>query len=124
MSAGSESWFERVIREATDAGEFDALPGSGRPIDDLDRPYDPAWWARAWVERETVAESARDLSARIRRQLPGILAGVDEPAMATSLRALNAEIDALNARLAEVDRLPRLDAAALIANRRSRRMDS
>jgi len=37
---------ERQIHEAMEWGEFDDLPGAGRPIPDLGAGYDPAWWAK------------------------------------------------------------------------------
>lgn len=47
-----ESWVERQIREATERGEFDNLPGTGKPLGDLGNPDDPDWWVRRYVERE------------------------------------------------------------------------
>jgi hypothetical protein len=38
--AGFGTWVERQIRAATERGEFDNLPGAGKPIDDLDEPHD------------------------------------------------------------------------------------
>jgi hypothetical protein len=55
------SYVERQIREAMERGEFDELPGEGRPIPDLDRPYDPGWWAKKWLRRERLLDEARDL---------------------------------------------------------------
>ena len=112
------------MREATEAGEFDDLPGTGEPIADLDRPYDPEWWARRWMQREAVAEEVRELATRIRREVPRILAGTDEASMSASLHELNAAIGAVNERLADADRLPPLDVVALIRDRASRRFDS
>ena len=50
-----EPWIERIIREAAEAGEFDGMPGTGRPLDDLERPYEPDWWVRRWFLRERAA---------------------------------------------------------------------
>ncbi|MEV0354039.1 DUF1992 domain-containing protein [Nonomuraea sp. NPDC050680] len=47
-----ESWIDRQIREATERGEFDNLPGSGKPIPDLDKPYDEMWWIKQKVRSE------------------------------------------------------------------------
>ena len=47
-----ETWIEKQIREAVDRGEFDDLPGTGKPIPDLDKPYDGRWWIREKVRRE------------------------------------------------------------------------
>ena len=37
---GFGTWVERQIREATERGEFDNLPGTRKPIADLDKPHD------------------------------------------------------------------------------------
>ena len=119
-----ETWFEKLMREASDAGEFDDLPGSGKPIADLNRPYDPAWWAKKWMQRETVAEAARDVAAAVRRDVPRILAGTDEDVMRHRLGDLNGDIERVNASLPAGDRLPPLDVEAMIRDRVSRRRDS
>ncbi|HEX7010286.1 MAG TPA: DUF1992 domain-containing protein [Phycisphaeraceae bacterium] len=43
---------ENKIREAMKAGAFDRLPGTGKPIADLDEPFDPMWWVKRWLQRE------------------------------------------------------------------------
>jgi hypothetical protein len=52
---GFETWVERQIREATERGEFDNLPGAGRPIEDLDKPHDELWWVKGKLRRENFA---------------------------------------------------------------------
>ena len=52
-----ESLPERLIREAIEAGEFDNLPGAGKPIAGAGVPDDDLWWVREWLER-TRAETA------------------------------------------------------------------
>jgi Domain of unknown function (DUF1992) len=47
-----ESWIDRQIREAEERGEFDNLPGAGRPIADLDKPFDETWWVKSKLRRE------------------------------------------------------------------------
>jgi hypothetical protein len=47
-------YVELTIKQAVEAGEFDNLPRSGKPIDDLVRDQDPDWWLRKLVEREKV----------------------------------------------------------------------
>jgi hypothetical protein len=47
-----EDWVERQIREAQERGEFDHLPGAGKPIPGLDRPFSAERWAVEWVRRE------------------------------------------------------------------------
>lgn len=46
-----ESWVERQIREAQERGDFDNLPGAGRPLEGLDDP-DPDWWLKKMMARE------------------------------------------------------------------------
>ena len=49
-----ESPVERAIREAQERGEFDNLPGTGKPLRSLGDPEreDPDWWVRQLAERE------------------------------------------------------------------------
>src|SRR5215207_7741046 len=47
-----ESPVEKAIREAQERGEFDDLPGAGKPLPDLGDPDDPLWWLRRKAERE------------------------------------------------------------------------
>ena len=47
-----ESWVERQIREATERGEFDNLPGQGKPIKGLNGRDEENWWVKAYLERE------------------------------------------------------------------------
>lgn len=67
MTERYESYADRQIREAIERGEFDDLPGAGRPLSDMGEPYDPSWWVKRWMEREGItAEELR----RARRE-PG-----------------------------------------------------
>lgn len=47
-----ESPADRAIREAIERGEFDDLPGSGKPLRNLGDPNDALWWVRGLAERE------------------------------------------------------------------------
>jgi hypothetical protein len=49
---GFGTWVERQIREAAERGEFDNLPGAGKPIADLDKPHDELWWVKDKLRRE------------------------------------------------------------------------
>ena len=80
VAAQYESWVERRIREAQERGEFDDLPGAGKPLPALPDPADENWWVRGLIEREqldmTVAlppqlalrREAQDLPARVMRE--------------------------------------------------------
>ena len=42
------------VRQAMDRGDFDALPGFGKPLEDLGEAHDPDWWVKRLVERERI----------------------------------------------------------------------
>jgi len=60
-----ESFVEQQIREARERGEFDDLPGHGKPLPDLDRPRDELWWVRKKLQRENVSYSPPAISLRV-----------------------------------------------------------
>jgi hypothetical protein len=43
---------EIAIAQAIRRGEFDDLPGAGKPLTDLTQTCDPDWWIRRKIERE------------------------------------------------------------------------
>ena len=47
-----ESWIDRQIREATERGEFDNLPGTGKPLPG--GPVEEQWWLKDYLRRETL----------------------------------------------------------------------
>ena len=55
MTSRWESAIDKQIREATERGEFDNLPGAGKPIKGLDQPYDENWWVKEPAARENMA---------------------------------------------------------------------
>jgi Domain of unknown function (DUF1992) len=42
------------IRQAMERGEFDNLPGAGKPIPGLGATHDPDWWVKSLIERERI----------------------------------------------------------------------
>jgi DnaJ homologue, subfamily C, member 28, conserved domain len=62
--SGVELIAESRIRQAMEEGQFDNLPGLGKPIPDIDEPYDPLWWVRKWMRREKLG---RELAEGLRR---------------------------------------------------------
>jgi len=50
-----QTWVDLQVRQAMDRGEFDDLPGKGKPIADLGGHHDPDWWIKKLVERENIA---------------------------------------------------------------------
>ena len=47
-----QTWVDLQIRQAMERGEFDDLPGAGKPIEGLGDQHDPDWWLKKLVERE------------------------------------------------------------------------
>ncbi|CAM3833685.1 DnaJ family domain-containing protein [Nocardioides zeicaulis] len=53
--AQQATWVDLQVRQAMERGEFDDLPGQGKPIEDLGVEHDPDWWVKKLVERENIA---------------------------------------------------------------------
>jgi len=92
-----ESWAERQVREAIERGEFDNLPGAGRPIPGLNGRDDENWWVQSLLEREQLPMPL-PTSLALRKEvneLQTTLADVRDEATARDI------IDALNFRIRE-----------------------
>lgn len=48
-------WVDLQVKEAMERGDFDDLPGAGKPIEGLGAEHDPDWWLKKMVEREKIA---------------------------------------------------------------------
>lgn len=67
------AYVENAIQQAIRRGEFDNLPGAGKPLEGLTGRHDPDWWIRRKIEREQ-------------------LSGLGPPAL--TLRVENAQLEA------------------------------
>jgi hypothetical protein len=94
-----ESWVERRIREAMERGEFDDLPGAGKPIADLDQPHDELWWVKQKLRREQLSYLPPTLA--VRKEAEDALATASG---ARSEREVRRIIAAINARIVETHR--------------------
>ncbi|WP_235736049.1 DnaJ family domain-containing protein [Nocardioides alcanivorans] len=54
--ADQTRWVDLQLQRAIQRGDFDDLPGAGKPIPDLDvdRGHDPDWWLKKLIEREQI----------------------------------------------------------------------
>jgi DnaJ-like protein len=93
-----ESFTERQIREAQEAGEFEALEGAGRPLQDLDEPYDEYWWVKRKLRREQLSFVPDAIA--IRREAEALLEALAGAPTEEEARALLVE---LNARIARTN---------------------
>jgi hypothetical protein len=50
----TSAFVETAIELAIRRGEFDDLPGAGKPLEGLGTPHDPDWWIRRKIERENL----------------------------------------------------------------------
>jgi hypothetical protein len=95
-----ERWIERQISEAIERGEFEGLPGAGRPIRDLDARRDETAWIRDKLRREQAAPPPP----------PAIQIRIDVDAALASLASLATEeevsslVEHLNDRIRTVNR--------------------
>jgi hypothetical protein len=94
-----ESWIDRQIREAAERGDFDDLPGKGKPIPGLDKPYDEMWWVAQKLKREGL--SLLPPSLQLRREVEivqeRIAAARTEADVERLVREINEKIVKVNA---------------------------
>ncbi|WP_312856363.1 DnaJ family domain-containing protein [Nocardioides pelophilus] len=58
------TWVDLQIKRAIERGDFDDLPGAGKPITGLGEQHDPEWWVKQLVERERIAVLPPSLQLR------------------------------------------------------------
>lgn len=108
-----ESHIERLIREATERGEFDNLRGAGKPLD-LGRTDDPDWWIKQKMRAEGLEMSgALPAVISLRREAAGFPESLREIRTEAGVRAV---LEDYNLRV-KTDRLAARDpkAAPLVA---------
>lgn len=93
-----ESWIESQIREARERGEFDNLPGTGKPLAEIDGPPDELWWLKKLVKREKISVTPPTMALRKARE--DLLAGIGTQRSEADVRGL---VAALNERIREVN---------------------
>jgi len=54
-AAERAAFVETSIQQAIRRGEFDDLPGAGKPLPDLGASHDPNWWIRRKIETEQLS---------------------------------------------------------------------
>lgn len=94
MAGRYESWVDKQIREATERGEFDNLPGSGKPLPDRNELYDEDWWLKQWIAREGVkGDTALPTTLRLRREIEDIQKAAARKATEADVRNLVADLN-------------------------------
>jgi hypothetical protein len=94
-----QSVVEEQIRQAQERGDFEDLPGKGKPIPGLRDPDDEDWWIKSFVRREGLPTDALlPPSLRLRKEverLPETVRGMPtEAAVRVAVADLNDRIRA------------------------------
>ncbi|MEJ3745725.1 DUF1992 domain-containing protein [Actinomycetes bacterium KLBMP 9797] len=90
---GFESRIDRQIREAQERGEFDDLPGAGKPLPGRDEPYDEDWWLKQWVRREELGGVA-PTSLRLRKEAEELMDTLATKSSEAVVREIVADLNA------------------------------
>ncbi len=93
MATWYESSIDRQLREAQERGEFDNLPGSGKPLPDAGRDYQEDWWVRSWMEREGATGAALPPSLQLRREAEDLDRQADRRSTEKAVRELVAGVN-------------------------------
>jgi hypothetical protein len=94
MTSWYESRIDRQMREAQERGDFDNLPGAGKPLPDRNELHDEDWWLKAFLEREKI--DGRDLLPpllALRRESEDLLRSLGRHRTEASVRAAVEELN-------------------------------
>lgn len=115
MTARWESAVDKQIREAAERGEFDNLPGAGKPLPDAGQPYHENWWVQGLLRREAMPDTPS-----LRAEVDALPARVARLKLESSVRDI---VKDLNQRIREhaAGTIPPLDVDAVVAAWRATR---
>jgi hypothetical protein len=93
-----DSFIEERIQEAYAAGEFENLPGFGKPIPGIDQPHDEDWWLKEKLKRENLSALPPGLAIRVEvhKTLQRIWMLSTEASVRAAVEELNAKIRKAN----------------------------
>ena len=99
-----ESWVEQQIRVGIERGDFENLPGTGRPLegitpDGAEIHHDEDWWLKAKLRRERLSYLPPTLA--VRKELEEALAAIAGASREDVVRRIIGEI---NQRIRDVNR--------------------
>ena len=112
---------DEQIRQAMDRGEFDHLPGSGKPLRDLDEQRRPGWFAEQLVRRERSRVLHDDTLASLAERRIAFWRAPTLDALRELVIAANRELAAVNPRLEPDDRIELVDVREVVAAWRTTR---
>jgi hypothetical protein len=95
-----ESAFEAQIRQAQERGDFDNLPGAGKPLPGAGEQYDEDWWLKQWIKREEIA-GVLPASLMLRKDAEDLMEVLSRKHSETEVRRIVGE---LNSRIVKAQR--------------------
>jgi hypothetical protein len=93
-------WVDLQVRRAIERGDFDNLPGEGKPIRGLGGTYDPDWWVKGLVDREGLT-GLLPAALALRKEDAELRAGLDRETTETGVRRV---VEDFNRRVVEARR--------------------
>lgn len=93
------SWVDQLIHEAQERGEFDNLPGAGKPLPGIDRPLAEDWWVHQKIrDEELPSDALLPPALQLRKELAALPDDVrhlrDEAAVRARVRDVNERVAA------------------------------
>jgi DnaJ-like protein len=99
-----ESLIDRQVRLAAERGDFDDLPGAGKPLPALAEPDDELWWVRGYLRREGLStEALLPPAVQLRKEVDRLPEALRE---LPTEQAVRDAVRELNRRIAEFLRAP------------------
>ena len=92
-------WVDLQVRRSIERGDFDDLPGAGKPLK-LPAQHDPDWWVKGLIEREKISGVAPP-AIGLRREDAELEATIDREVREEGVRRV---VDEFNRRVIEARR--------------------
>jgi hypothetical protein len=105
--ARQHEYVDLQIKQAMERGDFDNLPGTGKPIKNLGTQHDPNWWVKQLIEREKIT-GVLPPALQLRKDDAELEATLDRHTAESEVRRLLEEFNArvMKARYTPVDGPP------------------
>jgi Domain of unknown function (DUF1992) len=124
-----ESWVDRQIRDGIERGDFENLPGRGKPLDGIgagaDSHRDEDWWLKAKLRRERLSYLPTTLAVRkeVEEAVEAIRRASNEQVVRRIVADINERIRDVNRRGADgpPSTVMPLDEEAVLARWRTQR---
>ena len=94
-----QSWVDRQIHDAEQRGDFDNLPGKGKPLADVDAPLDDLWWVKRKLKEEGLSFLPPALAIRREVEITR-----ERIATADTEERVRELVAAINVRIREINR--------------------